>query len=96
MFELPLGLMQEVWSKKWYEHKVESVIKNDIVEILSDSCIQVNRQIDHRMQNIVVMEKTTSKCLIIHVTSPVDNKLILKRNKKLNNYSKLRLEIARM
>ena len=30
------------------------------------------------------------------VTCPVDNNLILKRNKKLDNYSELRLEIARM
>ena len=42
------------------------------------------------------MEKTTSKCLIIDVTCPVDNNLILKRNEKLNNYSELRLEITIM
>ena len=42
------------------------------------------------------MEKNTNKCLIIDVACPVDNNLILKRNEKLNNYSELRLEIARM
>ena len=42
------------------------------------------------------MEKNTNKCLIIDVTSPVDNNLILKRNEKLYNYCELRLEIARM
>ena len=44
----------------------------------------------------MVMEKNTNKCLIIDVTSPVDNNLILKRNEKLYNYCELRLEIARM
>ena len=39
------------------------------------------------------MEKTTSKCLINDVASPIDNNLILKRNKKLDNYSELRLEM---
>ena len=42
------------------------------------------------------MEKNTNKCLIIDVACPVDNNLILKRNEKLNKYSELRLEIARM
>ena len=99
MFEHPLGLMQEVWIKvceKRYEHKVESVIENDIVKILWDACIQVDRQTEHRRPDIVVMEKNTNKCLIIAVACPVDNNLILKRNEKLDNYSELRLEIARM
>ena len=44
----------------------------------------------------MVMEKNRNKCLIIDVTSPVDNNLILKRNEKPYNYSELRLLIARM
>ena len=44
----------------------------------------------------MVLEKNTKKCLIIDVACPVDNNLILKRNEKLDNYSELRLEIARM
>ena len=38
------------------------------------------------MPDIVVMEKATSKCLIIDVACPVNNNLILKRNEKLDNY----------
>ena len=41
-------------------------------------------------------EKNTKKCLIIDAACPVDNNLILKRNEKLDNYSELRLEKARM
>ena len=44
----------------------------------------------------MVMEKNTKKCLTIDVACPVDNNLILKRNEKLDNYSELRLQIARM
>ena len=98
-----LNIHWALWKKygvkvceRWYEHKVESVIENDIVKILWDVCIQVDRQIEHRRPDIVVMEKNTNKCLIIDVTCPVDNNLILKRNEKLDNYSELRLEIARM
>ena len=82
--------------ERWYEHKVESVIENDIFKILWDVCIQVDRQIEHRRPDIVVMEKNTNKCLVIDVACPVDNNLILKRNEKLDNYSELRLEVARM
>ena len=82
--------------KRSYEHKVEFAIENDIVKILWDICIQVDRQIEHRMPDIVVMEKNTKKCLIIDVAYPVDKKLILKRKEKLDNYSELRLEIARI
>ena len=56
----------------------------------------MDRQIEHRRPDIVVIEKNTNKCLIIDVACPVDNNLILKRNEKLDSYSELRLEIARM
>ena len=82
--------------ERCYKPKVEPVIENDIVKILWDVCNQVNRQIEHRKQDIVVMENNTNKCLIIDVACPVDENLILKRNEKLDNYSEVRLEIARM
>ena len=66
------------------------------MKVLWDVCIQEDRQIERRRPDIVVMEKNTNKCLIIDVACPVDNNLILKRNEKLDNYSELRLEIARM
>ena len=56
--------------ERWYEHKIESVIENDIMKILWDVCIQMDRQIEHQRQDIVVMEKNTKRCLIIHVACP--------------------------
>ena len=82
--------MQEVWSKsiwKVVQTKLESVIEYDIVKILWDVFIQVDRQIEHWRPDNVVMEKNTNKFLIIDVTCPVDNNLILKRDTKLDNYS---------
>ena len=55
----------------------------------------MDRQIEHWRPDAVVLEKNTNKCLIIDVACPVDNNLILKRNEKLDNYSELRLEVAR-
>ena len=75
--------------KRWYEYKGESVLENDIVKILWDVCIEVDRQIENRRSDIVVMEKNTKKCLIINVACLIDNNLILKRNEELDNYSEL-------
>ena len=57
------------------------------MKIIWGVCIQVDRQIEHRRLDIVVMEKNMKKCFIIDVACPVDNDLIPKRNKKLDNYS---------
>ena len=51
---------------------------------------------EYRRPDIVVMKKNTNNNLIIDVACPVDNNLILKKNEKLVNYSKLRLEIAKI
>ena len=40
------------------------------MKILWDVCIQMDRQIEHQRQDIVVMEKNTKRCLIIHVACP--------------------------
>ena len=67
------GSEEEIWNgvcERWYEHKIESVIENDIMKILWDVCIQMDRQTEHQRQDIVVMEKNTKRCLIIHVACP--------------------------
>ena len=99
MFEHHWALCKKYGVKvceRWYENKIESVIRNDIVKIIWDVFIQVDRQIKHRRPNIVVLEKNTNKCLIIDVACPVNNNLILKRKEKPSNYSELQLEIDRM
>lgn len=47
-------------TERWYEHKVVSVIEIDIVEILWDVCIQVDRQTEHWKSDVMVMEDTTN------------------------------------
>ena len=76
--------------------RIESIIGNNIVKGLWYVCIQVDRQIEHQRTDIMVTEKITKQCLINDVLSPLDYNLILKRNEKLDNYSELRLEIARI
>ena len=49
--------MPDVWSKSMW--KVKSVIENDIMKILWDVCIQVDKQIEHQNSDFVVVEKNT-------------------------------------
>ena len=49
-------------TERWYKHKVELVIENDIAEILWYVCIQVDRQIELRRSDIMVMEKIKKTC----------------------------------
>ena len=42
--------------------QIESVIENDIVQILCGVCIQMDRQIEHRRPDIVIIKKATSEC----------------------------------
>ena len=42
------------------------------------------------------MNKEKNQCTIIHVANPGDHNLVQKKFEKLDNYSELRLEVARM
>ena len=83
-------------SKKWYQHKVDSVVENERVKILWDFNIQTDREIKHRRPDIVVVNKEKNECTIIDVANPGDHNLAQKKFEKLDNYSELRLEVARM
>ena len=67
-------------SKKWYQHKVGSVVENE----------------KHRRPDIVVVNKEKNECTIIDVANPGDHNLAHKKFEKLDNYSELRLEVAKM
>lgn len=82
--------------ERWYEHKFEPAIEYDIVKILWNVCIHVHIEIERRSPDIVVMGKNNDQSLMIDVVSTLNNNLILKRNKNLDNYSELLIKIRRM
>ena len=59
-----------------------------------DFNVQTNRQIEHRRPDIISVKKGTKQCLIIDVANPGDHNLEKKQFEKINNYSKLQLEIS--
>ena len=61
-----------------------------------DFNIQTDREIKHRRPDIVVVNKEKNECTIIYVANPGDHNLAQMKFEKLDNYSELRLEVARM
>ena len=82
--------------EKWYQHRPESVMENEDVKLLWDFMVQCDIPILHRKPDIIVVDKKTNECKIIDVACPGDHNLVAKRNEKLNRYSDLRIEIARL
>ena len=75
---------------------MDSVVENERVKILWDFNIQTDQEIKHRRPDIVVVNKDKNECTIIDVANPGDHNLAQKKFEKLDNYSELRLEVARM
>ena len=67
-----------------------------MVKILWDYNIQTDRIIEHHRPDITVVDKARRKCLIVDVAIPGDQNTTKKELKKINNYSELRVEIARV
>ena len=81
---------------KWYHHKPDKVIENDVVKILWDYNIQTDRIIKHPRPDMTVVDKARRKCLIVDVAIPGDQNITKKEFEKINNYSELRVEIVRV
>ena len=59
-------------SKHWYQHKAEAVTENEKVKILWDFNIYVDKLIDARSPDIVVIKKDLKECYIIDIAIPGD------------------------
>ena len=75
---------------------MDSVVENKSLKIQWDFNIQTDQEIKHRRPDIVVVNKEKNECTIIDVANPGDHNLAQKKFEKLDNYSELRLEVARM
>ena len=58
--------------KHWYEHKAEAVMENEKVEILWNFNIYVDKLINARRPDIVVIKKDLKECYIIDIAIPGD------------------------
>ena len=79
-----------------YEHEPESVTENENFKILWDFTIQCDHMIEARRPNIVVVDKVKKETMIIDVTIPGDTTVYDKEREKIEKYSLLKDEIARL
>ena len=80
----------------WYEHEPESVVENEKFKILWDFTTQCDYMIEARRPDIVVVDKVKKETMIIDVAIPEDTRVCDKEREKIEEYSLLKDEIARL
>ena len=83
-------------ARLWYEHEPESVVDNENFKILWDFTMQCDHMIEGRIPDIVVVDKVKKETMIIYVAIPGDTRLCDKEREKIEKYSLLKGEIARL
>ena len=77
-------------TEKWYDHSPKSVLGTDMVKLLWDVNIQCDHVIEARRPDIVVVNKSESKCIIIDIAVLGDSRTGEKEKEKLEKYKDLK------
>ena len=80
----------------WYEHEPKNVVENENFKILWDFTIQCDHMIEARRPDIVVVDKVKKETMIINVAIPRDTRVWDKEQGKIEKYSLLKDEIAKL
>ena len=83
-------------AEKWYIHKPEKVLESESCKILWDFPIQADKTLEHNRPDITVIDKKSTKCLLIDPACPFDTRIEKKEEQKCTNYSELKYEIAKI
>ena len=87
---------QLLYTREWYKHQPESVIENDKVKILWDFNIYVDRFLEAKPSDIVVVKKEEKEGVIIDTAVPADQNIEMKESEKMEKYQELATEITKM
>ena len=85
-----------IWAGLWYAHEPESVVENKKLKNLWDFTIQCDHMKEARRPVIVVVDKVKKETMIIDVAKPGDTRVCDKEQEKIEKYSLLKDEIARL
>ena len=80
----------------WYQHKPEQVMGNEKATILWDSPIITDRHVPCNKPDIVIQEKKSDRCQIIHVAIPSNYNIQTKATEKMSKYVDLQIECQRL
>ena len=83
-------------SKKWYEHKLLTIVDNPKVTILWNFPTRTDRTIQANRPDIVIKHKQNKTCQLIDMSVPSDRNISAKEFEKLSKYKDLEIEIAKM
>ena len=83
-------------ARPWYEHEPESVVENENFKIIWDFSIQCDHMIEARRSDLPVADKVKKETMIINVAIPRDTRVCDKEQEKIEKYSLLKDEIARL
>jgi len=81
-----------------YEYIVQKelqVLENKRIKLLWDFPIQTEAKIDHNRPDIVLVENSEKKCLLIDNVCPFDTKIGKKETEKEDKYTDLKYEILK-
>ena len=80
----------------WYKHEPKPVIENEQTKVLWDLSIQRDHPIEANRPDIVVLEKTSRKCLLIDTAFPFETIVANKEKEKVEKHQDLRRELHRI
>ena len=62
-------------SDKWYMHKLESDLENEICKTLWEFLIQIDHPVPAKRPNLVLIKKKKRACWLVDFTIPADHKV---------------------
>ena len=81
---------------KWYDHKPERVIENEIATILWDMQVHNDRTMNANKPDIIIKDKREKTCMLIDMAVPSDRNTSVKVAEKLSKYKDLEIEITKI
>ena len=83
-------------TEKWYDHRAEPVMENEHIKLLWDFNVQIDRTIEARRPDLILIDKIIEECKIIDVAVPGDTRVVKKEEEKIEKYRDLAIEIGRI
>lgn len=83
-------------TQSWYEHRAEKVVENEDVKVLWDFNIFVDKFIEARRPDIILVKKKAKECVTIDIVVPGDVRAKIKEEEKIDKYQDLARDISRL
>ena len=76
-------------TQSWYEHRAEKVVENEDVKVLRDFNVFVDKFIEARRPDIIMVKKKVKECVVIDIAVHGDVRTKIKGEEKIDKYQDL-------